>query len=238
MIAAAAGGFFMSKRILVIDDEARLVNLVRGYLEQEGYEVVTAGNGRQALFVSREAPPDLIVLDLMMPEMDGWEFMRLYRQQHNTPIIMLTARVEDVDKIAGLEMGADDYITKPFSPRELVARVRAVMRRTEAPVEKADILTRGGVELNRTARSVTIDGRYVELTRMEFDLLEALMSSPGRAFNRLELLERTQGFAYDGYERTVDVHVKNLRKKIEPDPSKPLYVLTSFGVGYRFNPDL
>ncbi len=228
----------MSKRILVIDDEARLVNLVRGYLEQEGYEVVTAGNGRQALFVTRETPPDLIVLDLMMPEMDGWEFMGLYRQQHNTPIIMLTARVEDVDKIAGLEMGADDYITKPFSPRELVARVRAVLRRTEAPAEKADVLTLGGLELNRTARSVTVNGRYVELTRMEFDLLEALMSSPGRAFNRLELLERIQDFAYDGYERTIDVHVKNLRKKIEIDPSKPLYILTSFGVGYRFNPDL
>ncbi|MEJ2746659.1 MAG: response regulator transcription factor [Anaerolineae bacterium] len=228
----------MSKRILVIDDEARLVNLVRGYLEQEGYEVATAGDGRQALFVARETPPDLIVLDLMMPEMDGWEFMRHYRQQYNTPIIMLTARVEDVDKIAGLEMGADDYITKPFSPRELVARVRAVLRRTEAPVEKADILTRGNVELNRTARSVSVDGRFVDLTRMEFDLLEALISSPGRAFNRLELLERIQGFAYDGYERTIDVHVKNLRKKIEPDPSKPLYILTSFGIGYRFNPDL
>ena len=228
----------MSKRILVIDDEARLVNLVRGYLEQEGYEVVTAGNGRQALFITRETPPDLIVLDLMMPEMDGWEFMRLYRQQHNTPIIMLTARVEDVDKIAGLEMGADDYITKPFSPRELVARGRAVLRRTEAPAEKADVLTQGSIELNRTARSVTVNGRYVELTRMEFDLLETLISSPGRAFNRLELLERTQDFAYDGYERTIDVHVKNLRKKIEPDPSKPLYILTSFGVGYRFNPDL
>lgn len=228
----------MSKRILVIDDEARLVNLVRGYLEQEGYEVGVASNGRQALFVTRENPPDLIVLDLMMPEMDGWEFMGLYRQQHNTPIIMLTARVEDVDKIAGLEMGADDYITKPFSPRELVARVRAVLRRTEAPAEKADVLTQGGLELNRTARSVSVDGRYVELTRMEFDLLDALMSSPGRAFNRLELLERTQDFAYDGYERTIDVHVKNLRKKIEPDPSKPLYILTSFGVGYRFNPDL
>jgi two-component system alkaline phosphatase synthesis response regulator PhoP len=235
---AVAGGFLMSKRILVIDDEARLVNLVRGYLEQEGYEVVTASDGRQALFVVRETPPDLIVLDLMMPEMDGWEFMRLHRQEHNTPIIMLTARVEDVDKIAGLEMGADDYITKPFSPRELVARVRAVLRRTEAPAEKADILRQGPLELNRTAHTIKVDGEYVELTRMEFDLLEALMSSPGRAFNRLELLERTQGFAYDGYERTIDVHVKNLRKKIEPDPSKPLYVLTSFGVGYRFNPEL
>lgn len=224
----------MSKKILVVDDEARLVNLVRGYLEQEGYEVRTASDGRQALFVAREEKPDLIVLDLMMPEMDGWEFMRLHRQENNTPIIMLTARVEDVDKIAGLEMGADDYLTKPFSPRELVARVRAVLRRTEPAEEKSDILRDGVLELDSTKRTVKLDGRYIDLTRMEFDLLQTLMSSPGRAFNRLELLERTQGFAYDGYERTIDVHIKNLRKKIEPDPAHPEYILTAFGVGYRF----
>lgn len=224
----------MSKKILVVDDEARLVNLVRGYLEQEGYEVRTASDGRQALFVAREEKPDLIVLDLMMPEMDGWEFMRLHRQENNTPIIMLTARVEDVDKIAGLEMGADDYLTKPFSPRELMARVRAVLRRTEPTEEKSDILRAGVLELDSTKRTVKVDGRYIDLTRMEFDLLQTLMSSPGRAFNRLELLERTQGFAYDGYERTIDVHIKNLRKKIEPDPAHPEYILTAFGVGYRF----
>ncbi|MCA9931968.1 MAG: response regulator transcription factor [Anaerolineales bacterium] len=228
----------MSKKILVVDDETRLRNVVRGYLEQEGYDVVTAGNGREALLVARDEQPDLIVLDLMMPEMDGWEFMRHHRQHQNTPIIMLTARVEDVDKIAGLEMGADDYITKPFSPRELVARVRAVLRRMEPAEKPADILRKERLELNRTDRTLKVEGHYVELTRMEFDLLDTLMSNPGRAFNRLDLLERTQGFAYDGYERTIDVHVKNLRKKIEPDPSKPLYVLTSFGVGYRFNPDL
>ncbi|NKQ35117.1 MAG: response regulator transcription factor [Chloroflexi bacterium] len=224
----------MSKKILVVDDEARLVNLVRGYLEQEGYEVRTAGDGRQALFVAREEKPDLIVLDLMMPEMDGWEFMRRHRQENNTPIIMLTARVDDVDKIAGLEMGADDYLTKPFSPRELVARVRAVLRRTESETEKSDILRAGTLELDATKRTVQRDGRYIDLTRMEFDLLQTLMSSPGRAFNRLELLERTQGYAYDGYERTIDVHIKNLRKKIEPDPAHPQYILTAFGVGYRF----
>ncbi|HCB50518.1 MAG: transcriptional regulator [Anaerolineae bacterium SG8_19] len=228
----------MSKSILVVDDEARLVNLVRGYLEQEGYTVFSATNGREALFVAREERPDLIVLDLMMPEMDGWEFLRLHRQEYTTPIIMLTARIDDIDKVAGLEMGADDYITKPFSPRELVARVRAVLRRTEPAVEKSVILRAGDLELDQTARSLMIKENYVELTRMEFDLLQTLMSNPGRAFNRLELLERTQGYAYDGYERTVDVHIKNLRKKIEPDPSKPLYVLTSFGVGYRFNPEL
>lgn len=228
----------MGKSILVVDDEARLVNLVRGYLEQEGYTVFSSTNGREALFVAREERPDLIVLDLMMPEMDGWEFLRLHRQEFNTPIIMLTARIDDIDKVAGLEMGADDYITKPFSPRELVARVRAVLRRTEPAAEKSVILRAGDLELDQTARSLTIKDNYVELTRMEFDLLQTLMSNPGRAFNRLELLERTQGYAYDGYERTVDVHIKNLRKKIEPDPSNPRYVLTSFGVGYRFNPEL
>ncbi len=229
----------MSKTILVVDDEARLVSVVRGYLQDEGFKVVTAPNGREALFVSREEKPDLIILDLMMPEMNGWEFMRLHRAENNTPIIMLTARVEDVDMVAGLEMGADDYITKPFSPRELVARVRAVLRRTEktavSPVKTTRI---GDLELNDESRTLKLNGRYVDLTKMEFDLLATLMGSPGRAFNRLDLLERTQGYAYNGYERTVDVHIKNLRKKIEPDSSKPTYILTSFGVGYRFNPDL
>ncbi len=228
----------MPKTILVVDDEPRLVSLVRGYLEQEGYQVVTAGNGRDALFVARESQPDLIVLDLMMPGLDGWEFMRLHRQERNTPIIMLTARIEDVDKVAGLEMGADDYITKPFSPRELVARVRSVLRRLEPAVEKSDLLRLGPLELDRSGHTLKKDGTWVELTRMEFDLLNTFMSSPGRAFSRLELLERTQGYAYDGYERTVDVHVKNLRKKIEADSANPTYILTVFGVGYRFNPDL
>ena len=226
------------KKILVVDDEPRLVNLVRGYLQQEGYQVVTASNGREALFVARDHQPDLIVLDLMMPELDGWEFLRLHRQERNTPIIMLTARIEDVDKVAGLEMGADDYITKPFSPRELVARVRAVLRRLEPAAEKSDLLRAAALELDRTAHTLKKEGKLVELTRMEFDLLNTLMSSPGRAFSRLELLERTQGYAYDGYERTIDVHIKNLRKKIEADSATPLYILTVFGVGYRFNPDL
>ncbi len=228
----------MSKSILIVDDEARLVNLVRGYFEQEGYTVFSVSNGRQALFAVREHEPDLIILDLMMPEMDGWEFMRLHRKEHNTPVIMLTARMEDIDKVAGLEMGADDYITKPFSPRELVARVRAVLRRAEPASEKTVVLRAGDLELDQTGRSVKVKDVHIELTRMEFDLLNTLMGSPGRAFNRLDLLERTQGYAYDGYERTVDVHIKNLRKKIEPDPSNPIYILTSFGVGYRFNPDL
>jgi DNA-binding response OmpR family regulator len=228
----------MKKLILVVDDEPKLSNLVQGYLEQDGYQVVVANNGREALFMARENKPDLIVLDLMMPEMDGWEFFRLHRQERNTPIIMLTARIDDVDKIATLEMGADDYLTKPFSPRELVARVRAVLRRSSAAPEATDILRAGSLVLDVDSRALTQDDRLVDLTRMEFDLLMTLMRNPGRAFSRLDLLERTQGFAYDGYERTVDVHIKNLRKKIEPRPSEPEYILTVFGVGYRFNPEL
>jgi DNA-binding response OmpR family regulator len=170
--------------------------------------------------------------------MDGWEFMRLHRKERNTPIIMLTARIDDVDKIAGLEMGADDYLTKPFSPRELVARVRAVTRRSSSAPEDTEILRAGDLVLDIDNRALTLRGRLVELTPMEFDLLNTLMANPGRAFSRLDLLERTQGYAYDGYERTVDVHIKNLRKKIEQGPSAPGYILTVFGVGYRLNPDV
>ena len=230
----------MAKRILVVDDEARLAHLVRGYLEQDGYEVATAGNGREALLISREFGPDLIILDLMMPEMDGWEFMRHLRREQDTPVIMLTARVDENDRIAGLEMGADDYLAKPFSPRELMARVRAVLRRAQpaGDAPASERLRAGGLELDADAHAARRDGQTLDLTPMEFDLLLVLMRNPGRAFGRLELLERTQGLAYDGYERTIDVHIKNLRKKIEPDPAHPQYVVTVFGVGYRFNPDL
>jgi DNA-binding response OmpR family regulator len=228
----------MAKRILVVDDEPRLVHLVRGYLEQEQYQVATAANGREALLVAREYAPDLIILDLMMPEMDGWAFMNQLRREHNTPVIMLTARVEESDRIAGLEMGADDYLTKPFSPRELVARVRAVLRRANpSDVPESDTLRAGELTLDPQGHTATLAGRAIDLTPMEFDLLIVLMRHPGRAFSRLELLERTQGYAYDGYERTIDVHIKNLRKKIELDPAQPNYILTVFGIGYRFNPD-
>jgi two-component system alkaline phosphatase synthesis response regulator PhoP len=228
----------MAKRILVVDDEARLTSVIRGYLEEEGFEVVTAADGRQALFAARDHQPDLIILDLMMPEMDGWAFMRQYRRESDTPVIMLTARVEDTDKVVGLEMGADDYVTKPFSPRELIARVRAVLRRTGPETISPQLLRAGDLEMEPDARVARLAGSYLELTKMEFDLLATLMSSPGRAFTRLELLEHTQGYAYDGYERTIDVHVKNLRKKVEANPSQPQYILTAFGVGYRFNPDI
>ena len=227
----------MSKTILVVDDEERLTSLVKAYLTQEGFRVVTARNGREALFIARQEKPDLIVLDLMMPEMDGYEFMRLHRKERETPIILLTARVEDSDKVLGLELGADDYVTKPFSPRELTARVRAVLRRAGQAAPEPDLLRAADVTLDRAGHTVRVGARMVDLTPSEFDLLAALMSAPGRAFSRLELLDRLQGTAYEGYERTIDVHIKNLRAKIEPDPSRPRYVETVYGVGYRFAPE-
>jgi DNA-binding response OmpR family regulator len=227
----------MSKTILVVDDEERLTSLVKAYLTQEGFRVVTARNGREALFIARQEKPDLIVLDLMMPEMDGYEFMRLHRKERETPIILLTARVEDSDKVLGLELGADDYVTKPFSPRELTARVRAVLRRAGQAAPEPDLLRAADVTLDRAGHTVRVGERLADLTPSEFDLLAALMSAPGRAFSRLELLDRLQGTTYEGYERTIDVHVKNLRAKIEPDPSKPRYVETVYGVGYRFAPE-
>jgi DNA-binding response OmpR family regulator len=227
----------MSQLILVVDDEAALVKVVRGYLEQAGYQVVSAANGREALFAARDHKPDLIILDIMMPEMDGFEFMRQYQREGGAPIIALTARIDEMDKVLGLEMGADDYVTKPFSSRELVARVRALLRRSGGQQAPPDVLRAAALTLDRSARTVTAGDQEWELTPMEFSLLNTLMSNPGRAFSRMELLERTQGFAYDGYERTVDVHIKNLRKKIEADPGDPQYILTVFGVGYRFNPN-
>jgi DNA-binding response OmpR family regulator len=220
--------------VLVVDDEKRIADLLRAYLEEAGYRVVTAADGRQALFVARHEKPDLVVLDLMMPEVDGWEFTRRFRQESDVPIIMLTARVEDVDKILGLELGADDYVTKPFSPREVVARVRAVLRRAGAAPRTPEVLRAGELVVDRDAHAVTLAGEPVELTPTEFDLLVTLMERPGRAMSRLELLDAVQGDAYEGYERTVDVHVKNLRRKIEQDPKDPQIILTVFGVGYKF----
>ena len=227
----------MAQSILVVDDEPEILKLVRAYLEGAGYRVATAKNGREGLLVARHEKPDLIVLDLGMPEMDGLEFTRRLRQESNTPIIMLTARVEETDRIIGLELGADDYVTKPFSPREIVARVRAVLRRVQSEPEIAQTLRAGDLILTRDEHSVTIAGRPVELTPTEFDLLETLMTSPGRAFSRMELLERLQGEAFAAYERTIDAHIKNLRAKLEPDPTEPLYILTVFGVGYKFSKD-
>ncbi len=223
--------------ILVVDDEPQIVRLVRAYLEEAGFRVVTAPDGEQALYVARHERPDLIILDILMPKMDGLEFTRRIRQEQNVPIIMLTARVEETDRIVGLELGADDYVTKPFSPRELVARVRAVLRRAQALPQAPQVLRVGPIVLDRSTRTVTVNGQPVDLTPTEFSILETLMRAPGRAFRRSDLLEAAQGVAFEAYERTVDAHIKNLRRKIEPDPSNPRYILTVWGVGYRLNPE-
>lgn len=223
-----------TRTILVVDDEKRLRDLVQAYLTGEGFRVVTAANGQEALFVARHEKPDLILLDLLMPEMGGYEFIRVYTQERDVPIIILTAKLEEGDKVLGLELGADDYVTKPFSMRELTARVRAALRRAAKPPVESDVLRAANIVVDRSGRLVTVDGQRVDLTPSEFELLVGLMSAPGRAFTRLELLERVQGDAYDGYERTIDVHVRNLRTKIEPDPSQPRYIESVYGVGYRF----
>ncbi len=224
-----------SKTVLIVDDEERLRALVRTYLEREGYRVLTAANGREALRLARTEKPDLIILDIMMPEMDGYDFMRAHRAEHLPgAIIMLTARVDDADAVLGLELGADDYVTKPFSPRVLVARVRAVLRRTGAQPPAAQVLRAGAVVVDRSAHAVTVGGHSIDLTPSEFDLLSALISAPGRVFSRAQLLEQVQGVAYEAYERTIDVHIKNLRAKLEDDPRSPRYIETVYGVGYRF----
>lgn len=224
----------MPKTILVVDDEERLRSLLEAYLTQQGFRVVTAANGREALGVARREQPELVILDLMMPVMDGYEFMRLYRCESDTPVIILTAKVDDADSVLGLELGADDYVTKPFSPRVLVARVRAVLRRAGIAPPPAEVLRVACVTLDRGRHTVCVNDVPVHLTPAEFDLLAVLMSAPGRVFTREELLDHVQGPDYQGYERTIDVHVRNLRAKIEPNPRHPCYVESVYGVGYRF----
>ena len=226
----------MAKKILVVDDKKELRTLLKEYLTQEGFAIDTAGNGQDALFVARQAKPDLIILDLMMPEMGGYDFLRVYSREANTPIIILTAKLEENEKVLGLELGADDFVTKPFSMRELTARVRAVLRRMEKLTAEQDILRVADIMLDRPGRVVVVKDRHVDLTPSEFDLLAIMMAAPGRTFSRQELLERMQGIAYEGYERTIDVHIRNLRAKIEPDASSPRYVETVYGTGYRFSP--
>jgi DNA-binding response OmpR family regulator len=232
----------MTKTILIVDDKMSAQRLVADYLGENGFRTVTANNGREALYVARHEKPDLVLLDIMMPEMDGFEFMRHFRKERNAPVIMLTAKVEETDKVVGLELGADDYVTKPFGMAELVARVRAVLRRVNEDYTEtaaSDVLRVGDAVLDKKTRIVTIGGRKLELTPSEFELLTILMVAPGQVFSRGDLLERLKGNSFENVERTVDVHIRNLRAKIEPEPSHPQYILTAFGVGYRFaNPDL
>ena len=226
----------MARKILVVDDKAELRQLLKSYLTQEGFQVVEAKDGQEALYVARYEKPDLIILDLMMPEMGGYEFMRAYSKEAETPIIILTARLEENDKVLGLELGADDYMTKPFSMRELTARVHAVLRRIEKQTVERDILRVADITLDRKGRLVAVCDKDIDLTPSEFDILAILMAAPGRAFSRAELLDRLQGTSFVGYERTIDVHIRNLRTKIEPDDAHPQYIETVYGTGYRFAP--
>jgi two-component system alkaline phosphatase synthesis response regulator PhoP len=226
----------MPPTLLIIEDEPELVRVLRSYLEQAGYNVLTALRGDMGLTTWEDKHPDLVILDLNLPGMDGLDVARHIRQHETqrTPIIMLTARTDEADQLLGLELGADDYIPKPFSPRIVVARVRALLRRSEvstAPLQKLRI---ADLEIDQNAHSLTRAGEVIQLTPTEFCLLVTLAGQPGRVFNRLQLLEASQGVAYEGYERTIDAHIKNLRAKIEPDTKKPIYIETVFGIGYRF----
>lgn len=221
--------------ILVIEDEAELVKVLRSYLEQAGFSVLTAFRGDTGLSTWEHKRPDLVILDLNLPGLDGLDVAREIRRKSDTPIIMLTARIEEADELIGLELGADDYISKPFSPRIVVARVRALLRRAEAAPSEPRVLRLGDLEVDLEAHTVNRSGEEIDLTPTEFDLLVTLAMQPGRAFKRLQLLEATQDTAYEGYERTIDAHIKNLRAKIEINPKNPQYIETVFGVGYKFS---
>jgi two-component system alkaline phosphatase synthesis response regulator PhoP len=222
------------KHILVVDDEARIADICRAYLERGGFKVTTASNGADALALVRTRQPDLVVLDLGLPKMDGLDVTRAMRQHSNVPIIMLTARVEESDTLIGLELGADDYITKPFSPRELVARVRAVFRRIDLGPSRADVIRAADVTLDLPRMQARVGRRPIDLTPTEFELLAMMMRQPGRVFTRGQLLDAVRGEQAEAFDRAVDAHVKNLRRKIERDPHEPRYVLTVYGVGYKF----
>jgi DNA-binding response OmpR family regulator len=222
------------KRILVVDDEPKIVELARDYLEHAGFDVSTASDGRRALESVQRDRPDLVVLDLGLPEQDGLDVTRAIRRESELPIVILTARDDELDKLLGLELGADDYVTKPFSPRELVARVKAVLRRASRPAESGDLIRAADVTLDLARMRVEVDGRVIDLTPTEFQLLATLARQPGRIFTRAQLLDAVHGVAFESYERAIDTHVKNIRKKLEPDPRQPRYVETVYGVGYRF----
>ncbi|HEV8403642.1 MAG TPA: response regulator transcription factor [Candidatus Limnocylindrales bacterium] len=225
------------KTILVVDDEPKIATLARDYLEHAGFAVLTAGDGPSALTTIRQRRPDLVVLDLGLPGLDGLDVTRELRRGSTIPIVMLTARDDELDKLLGLELGADDYLTKPFSPRELVARVRAVLRRADRPPDAAETIRAGDVVLDLPRMRAEVSGTVVDLTPTEFQLLATMAARPGRIFTRAQLLDALHGIAFETYERAIDSHIKNLRRKVEPDPRSPRYILTVYGVGYRFADD-
>jgi len=224
----------MNELILIVDDEPKIVKQARDYLERSSFRVVATGDGKLALAVAREQRPDLVVLDLSLPGMDGLDVCRALRRDSDVPIVMLTARADEADRLIGLELGADDYVVKPFSPRELVARVRAVLRRVRGGVSDAGLIRVGSLEIDLQGHTVILGGEAIHVTRTEFNLLAVMAQHPGQTFSRAQLLDRLHGVAYEGYDRSVDAHIKNLRRKLEPDPSEPRFVLTVYGVGYKF----
>ena len=227
------------KTILVVDDEVKILRLARDYLEHAGFAVLTTETGPDALAAARQARPDLIVLDLGLPDLDGLDVTRALRKESNVPIIMLTARGDESDKLVGLELGADDYLTKPFSPKELVARVRAVLRRTDnaQSTPGRELIRIADLTLDLPRMRATVDQQPIELTPTEFELLAALASQPGRIFTRAQLLDAVHGVAFESYERAIDAHIKNIRRKLEPNPRQPRYILTVYGIGYKFADD-
>jgi two-component system alkaline phosphatase synthesis response regulator PhoP len=223
------------KKILVVEDELKIARLVRDYLHQAGFAVIEASDGASALLLARSEKPDMVVLDLGLPEMDGLDVTRRLRQSSSVPIIMLTARSEESDRIVGLELGADDYIVKPFSPKELVARIRAVLRRADATLGGGELIRAGAVTIDRPKMRVTVGDDEVDLTATEFELLVTLARHPGRIYTRAQLLDALHGISFESYERSVDAHIKNIRRKIEADPRRPQLLLTVYGVGYKFS---
>jgi two-component system OmpR family response regulator len=225
----------MNEVILIVEDEPKIVKLARDYLEKSQFRVITATNGQDGLAVARSQKPDLVVLDLNLPGMDGLDVCRVLRKDSDVPIIMLTARADETDKLIGLEIGADDYITKPFSPRELVARVRVVLRRMNGETRPGPVLRAADIEIDTLAHEVRCAGKLVDLSRTEFNLLSALIEHAGQTLSREQLLRHIHGYAHATYDRSIDAHIKNLRRKIETDPADPRYIVTVFGVGYKFN---
>ena len=223
----------MGTTILVVDDEVKIIDIIKAYLEKEGFTVVTAEDGTAALEAARSRHPDLIVLDLMLPGISGWDVCREVRKDSNVPIIMLTARDDTTDKIVGLELGADDYVTKPFDPKELVSRVRAVLRRSAGRETAGTSLNVGDISIDVEKRLVRRGERAIDLTPIEFDILRLMASAPGRVYSRMQLLDEIQGDAYEGYERTIDSHIKNLRRKLGTDSGQPGHISTVYGVGYK-----
>lgn len=223
----------IQRSVLLVDDDVKLVELLRLYFQKDGFIVFTANDGLAALKIAHEKEPDILVLDLMLPGMDGWDICRTLRRDSEVPIVMLTARDEVSDRLVGLEIGADDYVTKPFSPKEVVARAKAILRRTKQTTVKTQPVRLGDVVIELDQYQVTKGGQPVELTPTEFKILELLAGNPGRVFSRLQIVEQTQGYSFESYERTIDAHIKNLRRKIENNPKEPEYIQTVYGVGYR-----